>query len=134
MNIGDLFIKASRMKLRFTTSRGSIAPEDLWDLPLESNTGKINLNQLAIAAFNSMEQTPTVSFVTTTAKKDEVNEVRLEILKYVIATKQVENAAKVQSANKAEEKRRLLEILNQKENAELESLSKADVLARIAAL
>ena len=42
-----MFEQASRLKLRFTTARGSLSVEDLWDLPLTSTTGKPNLDDIA---------------------------------------------------------------------------------------
>lgn len=132
--MNDLFIKASRLKLRFATTKGSIATEDLWDLPLDSATGRINLNQLAINEFNAIDKQPTVSFVNPTVKKEGKHELRLEILKHVISVKQEENQAKLVTTAKAQEKAKLLEILSKKEDAELEGLTKEQVQAKIAAL
>lgn len=131
MNTNELFLKASRIKLRFQTKRGSITVEDLWDLPLTSNTGKVNLDELAIEAFNKIEQTPTVSFVTTVSKADSIAELQLEILKYVISVKQAENSEKLQANAKAAEKQKLLEILSRKQDAAKENLSEQELIDMI---
>ncbi len=131
MNTSDLFVVASRLKLRFPTTKGGMTVEDLWDLPLESKTGKVNLNELAINTYNAIEQKPTISFVTPVTKKDDINETRLEILKYVISRKQEENAVRMAANAKAEEKRKLLAVLGRKEDAELEQMSKEEVMKRI---
>ena len=36
MELTNLFEKASKMKLRFSTTKGVLSTEDLWDLSLES--------------------------------------------------------------------------------------------------
>lgn len=134
METNSLFIRASRLKLRFNTPRGSITVEDLWDLPLTSTTGKINLDQLAVNAFNGIEKQPQVSFVSTVTKGECLDTLRLEILKYVIAAKQAENKAKVDASAKAAEKQQLLELLKEKQKHKLTELSEEDLIARINAL
>ena len=42
-----MFEKASRLKLRFSTSIGMLSAEDLWDLPLSSRNGTANLDDVA---------------------------------------------------------------------------------------
>lgn len=132
--MNDLFIKATRLKLRFQTTRGSITVEDLWDLPLSSTTGKVNLDQLAVNAFNAIEKAPQFSFVKAVTKGDDINELRLEILKYVISVKQTENSAKLQANARAAEKQKLLELLQRKQEDKLGELSEEELKARIAAL
>jgi hypothetical protein len=130
----QLFIKASREKLRFPSSKGQLTVEQLWDLPLTSKTGKVNLDELAVAAFNDNEATPTVSFVETTVRKNTAAETRLEILKYIIAAKQAENSLKLEAAAKAAEKAELLELLATKQKEGRLALSEAEIKARIASL
>jgi hypothetical protein len=44
----DIFEKASREKLRFSTSQGQFSVEDLWNLPLTSPSGRsVNLYDIA---------------------------------------------------------------------------------------
>lgn len=134
MDINSLFIKATRLKLRFQTNRGLITVEDLWDLPLTSTTGKVNLDQLAINAFNKIEQAPTVSFVENVAKVETEAELQLSILKYVIAAKQAENKTKADAAAKSAEKAKLLELLKSKQEHKLTELSEEELMERINAL
>lgn len=131
METNALFIKASRLKLRFQTKRGSITVEDLWDLPLTSNTGKVNLDELAIEAHSKIEQTSTVSFVNNTVKSDNTAELQLEILKYVIAAKQAENKVRLEAAARAEEKQKLLGILSRKQDAAKENMSEQELIELI---
>ena len=59
---------------------------------------------------------------------------KLEIVKFIIETKQAEVAAAVKRSARSAERRRLLEALDAKENAELSSASKDQLLERLAAL
>ena len=135
MNINELFIKATKLKLRFQTAKGMLAVEDLWDLPLTSITGKVNLNQLAINAYSNIDSTLTVSFVSTSKVKAESTDVlRLDILKHIITSKLASNALTLNANNKAEEKRQLLTLLQQAKINALGALSEEELTKRIAAL
>jgi hypothetical protein len=37
--MSNLFERATRLKLRFSTNKNEITVEDLWELPLQSKTG-----------------------------------------------------------------------------------------------
>jgi hypothetical protein len=135
MNTNELFIVATQIKLRFQTSKGALTVEDLWDLPLTSTTGKVNLDQLAITAYGNIDSTPTVSFVSNSKVKSESTDVlRLDILKHIIDSKQASNAITLNANNKAEEKRQLLTLLQQAKLNALGSLSEEELTKRIAAL
>ena len=51
------FEKASKLKLRFSTNRGELSIEDLWDLSLES------LDQIAVAIDKALETAGKKSFI-----------------------------------------------------------------------
>lgn len=59
---------------------------------------------------------------------------KLDILKHVIAAKIAENEARKVSAEKAEKRRKLLDALAAKEDAELGAKTKEDILKELAAL
>ena len=52
----QMFEKASRAKIRFETSKGSLTVEDLWDLPLTSNTGKADLDDIARGLHSQLKE------------------------------------------------------------------------------
>lgn len=114
-----MFEKASRLKLRFDTSRGNISAEDLWDLPLESTTGKVCLDSVARDIDRDLKSAEEVSFVTPAAKKDEVNQLRLEIVKHIIAVKIAERDAASKARERAEQKQRILALISEKEDKAL---------------
>ena len=133
----SIFMQASRAKLRFQTTKGSLSVEQLWDLPLTSTTGAVSLDGIAVEVFSRLENAPVTSFVRTApvlTKDQQDDTLRLEILKAIIEVKQAENSARLAASEKAEKKRKLLELLAKKQEASLESLSEADILKQLEAL
>lgn len=130
----NMFEAASRMKLRFPTTRGDLAVESLWDLPLSSKAG-FDLDAVAKAVNNDLKQQAEESFVqTSTNPRKALLELQMEILKYVIAEKQAENAARAAAAENKAKREKLLEVLAKKEDQALESLTPEQLKAQIAAL
>jgi hypothetical protein len=126
-----MFDKASRLKLRFTSHKGDLTVEDLWDLPLTSATGKPNLDSIAVDLFNQVKETATVSFVNTPAKADETVQLKLDIAKHIIETRLVENATRNAAAANAEKKQNLLALISKKENEHLEGQSLEELRAMV---
>ena len=128
----NLFILAVKAKLRFHTRGGLLSVEDLFDLPLTA------LDRLAVELDQRLANTSTKTFlanpdrVVTQAVKDD--ELRLEILKLVITTKQVENALKREAADKRARLDFLRKLKDKKRVDALESLSEAEIDAELAAL
>lgn len=114
----NMFERASRNKLRFSTKRGLISTEDLWDLSLQ------DLDHIAIAVNKQVKEQGTESFL---AQKQSttstVLQLQLDLLKHVISSKEsAAEAAKTRAVNDAK-RARLQEILGQKEEQELMSKS-----------
>ena len=115
-----MFEKASRIGLRFDTPQGLLTVEDLWKLPLSSTRpGRANLDDIAIGLNQTLKESSTESFVKKAAKKDDTTQLAFDIVKHIIDVRMAEDeAAAAQRANK-EKKRRILEIIAQKEDAQL---------------
>ena len=127
----NLFIQAAKSKLRFTTTRGQLVVEDLFDLNLKSldDVGQFVIAELKPGSSSLLESPdPRVSAATTE------NELRLEIIKFVIETKQTENkAARAASFNR--QQREFLEGLKEKRQIDaMESLTIEEIDAQLAAL
>lgn len=130
----NIFEQASRRALRFSSERGLVSVEQLWQLPLQSKNG-FSLDAIAIAVNRELKALAEESFVAQGSNPAKAElELQLEILKHIIAAKQAENADARAAADRKAEKARLLEILDRKQGQELESLSADDLRARIAAL
>jgi hypothetical protein len=131
----DMFEKATRNKLRFESSIGNLTVEQIWDLPLTSKNDRPNLDGLARAVNLELKNLDEVSFVETkpNPRKTEL-ELRLDILKHIIAFKLAERSAAEKAAENAERKRRLMAALSAKEDAALAGMSKEEIEAEIAKL
>lgn len=123
-----MYKKALRTKLRFSTTKGKLTTEDLFDLSLT------DLNNLAIALDKKLSETPRKSFISDITPDTQEDELRFNIVKDIITLKLVERNAAQNAKAKAAEKAQLLEILHRKKNEALENLSVAEIEAKIAEL
>lgn len=114
-----MFEKASRMRLRFDTVKGMLSVEDLWDLPLTSNTGKANLDDIARGLNKRLKNTDDVSFVVKEHKSDETVQLGFDIVKHIIDVRIAENEVQATAKANKEKKQMLLGIIAQKENEQL---------------
>jgi hypothetical protein len=129
-----IFEQASRGKVRFPSDRGDLTVEQLWDLPLQAKNG-FDLDSVAKDVNCQLKAVTEESFVnigTNPAKP--ALELKLDIVKHIIATRIAENEAARTKAERLTEKRRLVELLGDKNDEELKGLSKEELTARIAAL
>lgn len=126
----SLFEQASREKLRFGTPAGVLTPEDLWDIPLTSQTGKANLDDIA-KHLNRKISADDESFVDKPAKKDSTAQLAFELVKRVIAVRLEENEAARNAKAKKEEKAKILAIIARKQDQALEEESVEDLMKRI---
>jgi len=130
----SIFEKATRQKLRFETQQGTLSVEDLWGLPLTSQTNKANLDQIARELFQKLKSGQDVSFVDTAKKTDATTQLKFDVVKYIIDVRLAENEAKNQASAKAEQRERLQEIISRKQDRALEGASLEDLQAQLAAL
>ncbi len=120
-NIGELFITASRKKYCFNTTKGQLDVADLWDLSLES------LDRIAVGVDTEITKVGSKSFISKKSNSTKELDDRLEIIKYVIQTKQEESDASKTRAEKAAKKARLMEVLAKKEDESLEKLTPEEI-------
>ena len=127
----SIFEKASREKLRFPSTKGDLATEQLWDLPLTARTGP-SLDNVAKAVNASLKAAGEESFVevkTNPAKA--LHELRLDIVKHVIAVRQFEAEERATRAHRAEQREKLRQILRDKQDDSLKNLTEAEIEARL---
>lgn len=125
----EIFERASRKKLRFSTNKGLITAEDLWDLSLTS------LDTIAKAVNKQLREESEESFITpsSSATKTDLT-LRLDILKHVIGVKMTQAEARKKATERTEELKTLQSLLADKKVKELEGLSPEEIQRRIAAL
>lgn len=111
----ELFATATRNKVRFVSVKGLLSTEDLWTLTLEQ------LNTIAIELNKERNETE-VSFINST-KTNELLQLKFDVVKFIIDVKLAEKEEKKLKAEKLVKKNQLLELINNKENEKLQSLS-----------
>ena len=128
----DLFALASRKKFRYTTPQGQVSVEDLWDLPMSSaRTNQANLDDIAIALDKQLKDSgTTTSFVKKTVKSNVELRAKFDIVLHVIEVKQAEADAAAVERDNANKKQRIMELIEQKKDADLAGKS-ADELQEL---
>lgn len=120
----SIFEQAARLKLRFETPKGLLSAEDLWDLPLTSNAGKANLDDLARAYDKEVKEEAKVSFVNPTqSKSNAVAELKFNIVLRIIQVRVEENQKRLDAEDRAEKRRQIQGIIERKQNEALEGKS-----------
>lgn len=130
----NLFLLASRKKLRFPSDRGDLTTEQLWDIPLTSRSG-FSVNNIAIAVNNELKSLEEESFVETSRnpRRDDLRAM-LDILKTVIAVRQEEGKKRSEAAERASMREQIREAIEAKRREGLASSSLEELQARLAAL
>lgn len=127
MNIFEL---ASRKSLRYSTTKGQLSVDNLWQLPLVG--GSLNLDNIAVELHKEIEQTTTTSFVNRVSNPElDDNKLRMEIVLHVIKSKQDEQDAKVAKKAIESEKAKLQSLIDSKKDEALSSLSIEELEKRI---
>ena len=126
---------AAKNKLRFSSVRGDLTAEQLFDLPLKSPNG-FDLNTVAKEINGELKATGEESFVedTTNDPRREALVVSLEIVKDVIKTKQEENSARLNKLKRTEERRKILDALSAKKDQALTAASVEELEKKLAEL
>lgn len=123
-----MFEKATRIKLRFATRKGTLSVEDLWDLSLA------DLNTLAKSLNKVLKESSEEDFLEVSSKVDVENKLKFDLALYILNTKKAEMDAKARERQVKEECDQLLEILSEKRSANLKNLSEEELLRRISEL
>lgn len=126
--MSTIFERASKQQLRFQSTKGNLTTEDLWELSLQS------LDSLARGVNKALKEANEESFISTKTKSNTELELKLDILKHIIADKIADQEAKKAKAERAQELDMLQSLLAKNKNKELKSLSSEEILKRIADL
>jgi hypothetical protein len=119
----NLFEYASRNKVRFTTSKGVMTVEDLWDLSLES------LNSIAKSLNRKIKESEEEDFInkSSKSKEDVVTQVSFELVKYIIDVKLSEKEERLAKKERSEKRERLRRALEEAEDRDLKSKSADEI-------
>lgn len=112
-----MFEQASKTKMRFTTTKGALTVEDLWDMPLSGAT--YSLDCIAKGLRKALKEYEEESFVTPTSKHSETLELQFELVKHIINVRLEEIKAKNTAAVERTQRAKIKKIIETKEDAEL---------------
>lgn len=126
--MSQLFITAARNKVRFSTNRGLLTVEDLWDLSLES------LDRIAVSIDEAVQKHGRKSFIGAQPKEAEGLQTQFDLVKFVIDTKLAEKAEAKTAADREAQVTFLKGLLEKKQLADLENMTPDEIKAKLAAL
>ncbi len=134
--MSDLFEKASREKLRFSTPKGMLTVEDLWSLPLQHKNPKtLSLDSLAKSLSRTIRENSEDSFVKPTEQPEALAaKFKLDIVKHIIEVIMAEQAKRKAEADIANQRQRILEAIHTKQEEELKGKSIDELQASLTAL
>ena len=122
-----MFEYAARNKLRFPY-KGMISAEDLWDLNVrELDTIFKTLNA-------QVKKSQEESLLETKSKEDETLAVQIDIVKHIVRIKQDEEAARLFAKERKEKQQKLMELINKKQDEDLNNKSIEELQAMLAEL
>lgn len=120
----NIFEIASRKKLTFSTTRGQLSVDQLWDLPLKS--GQLSLNSIAVALKSKIgQQEDVVDLVDGDAndllasKQVTVDKLRFDIVMHIIKVLKRERDERQDNEAKLSKIRILDNAIAEQEHAEL---------------
>lgn len=120
-----MFEKASRLKLRFETSKGFLSTEDLWDLNLVSLD---NIYRVVNKKIKDMQEDSLLAI--RTKDEDELH-LKIEIISHIVKVKQEEASAFKQRQVRRAELELLKSLKEEKQVAALKDMSLEDLDKRI---
>lgn len=121
--MSNIFERASRIGLRFATTKGELTVEDLWHLPLSHST-KVNLDTIAQELHAKVKaQDNEVSFVTKKAAADPSIALGFELVKHIIEVRLAEAEVAAQVKSNRDKREKILELIAAKEGDELSAKS-----------
>lgn len=112
----NIFIMATRQKFRFPF-KGVATVEDLWDLNVR------DLDSIFKALNSQKKQNDEESLLSTKSAEDSILEAKIEIVKFIVATKLAEAEQNRIRVEQREKKNRIAEILADKQDEELRGKS-----------
>ena len=127
-----LFEIATREDYRFESEKGALVVSDLWKLPLVSKRGP-SLQAVAVTVHREIQKLGGETFVRTADVDPRLETLmrKLDVVKRVIEVREDEaRLAKLQKSRE-QEKEKLLEVLEKKQQDALSELTQEELLARI---
>lgn len=118
-----MYKQAAKLKLRFTTPKGVLSCEQLWDLSLIdlSNSTK------AVKKILKKNDDDELAFLEESKTVDIENQLRFDILKDVYLTKKKENEERQMELERKRQNQKILTIIEEKKESNLRNMSVEDL-------
>lgn len=116
-----MFLKASRLKLRWNSSRGFLSLEDLWDLSLQ------NLNTLAKGLKRELKAELEEDFLEEKTEEDTITKLKFDIVIEVLNIKKSEAKAASEATAMKAHNQKILGLIAKKQDEDLEKMSVEDL-------
>ena len=120
----NIFEKASKANLRFSTDVGTLSTEDLWKLPLEV------LDSLAVGLKRILDSQETESFIKATRMPNNL-QLRFDIAKSIIESRLEEAEDNQKSAERKKAKEKIMENIANKQDSALQDKSLDELQAML---
>lgn len=120
MSVENIFEYATRNKVRFSF-RGLISVEDLWDLSLT------NLDAIYKDLKKQSKQSEEESLLNIKTQEDELLNVQIKIVKYIVSVKLAEKEAREKASAKKAQKQKIMSIIAAKQDEALQNSSIDDL-------
>lgn len=112
-----IYKEASKLKLRFETTKGLLSVEQLWGLSL------VELDALAVSLEEAYKNSKSKSFLDKKTEKDKIIKLRFDIALDVLNTKVDEKEAAKKEAEDKEHNQKILSIIKEKQDEALKGKS-----------
>lgn len=121
----NIFLEASRLKLRFQTSTGLLTVEQLWDLK------QIQLETIAKNLFSSLKKDDTLDFLDNDLQEEseevKQNTLRFNIVKEIYTIKKEERKSEKEKQDAKIHNQKIMALIAEKQDESLKSMSVEDL-------
>jgi hypothetical protein len=129
----NIFEQASMEALRFSSKKGDLTVEQLWSLPLTSVSANVNLDELAKSVNKEIKALSEESFVGVSNNPARRSlELRLDILKHIIAFKLEKAEANRKKIEKSSQRAELLDALRAVKENKIKQMTEEEILQKLA--
>ncbi len=112
-----MYKEAVKQKLRFSTTKGTLSLEQLWDLSLT------DLDALAVSLETEHEESGKKSFLVKKSVKDKTAKLRFDVVLDILSTKVEEANAATEAKETKEHNTKILELIADKQDESLKGKS-----------
>ena len=112
----NLFEIATKNKFRYPY-KGMVSTEDLWDLRLEQ------LDSVFKTLNTQLKDSAEESLLHVESKESKTLTMQIDIVKHIVEVKLAEKQARLDAAEKKQQKQRIMEIMADKKDAALKDMS-----------